>query len=164
MAKTMRNVVITCIMLIAIAAVACALVLNGGLSNMNIPGIGNPFAGAQTTAANVLIDTSGIKDRIEAELYSRVDEVSAQTGIPAETLEAGIADLAIQDWKAIEKPAAATAAGNFSVNAGGTQIDVTTYADPSFVTVNAYGQEVTLTVPESARQYADYLPLLQYGL
>lgn len=163
MAKTMRNVVITAVLLIALAGAACALVVTGGCSNaFSFLGSANPFAGAQVAATNALIDQSGIKTRIESELYAHVDQLSQETGIPTDVLNAGIESLAIQDWEAVEKPANATETANFSVNADGTPVNITTYDDTSIVTVKAYGIEATLGIPESAQQYSEYLPYLEY--
>ncbi len=163
MAKTMRNVVIAAILMIVIAGGACALVVTGGCSSaFNFLGTSNPFSGAQVAAQNTLIDQLGVKDRIESELYSHVNEISEATGIPAPVLNAGIAQLDIQDWEAVEKPANAKETSNFTVDADGTPVSVTTYDDTSIVTVEAYGQEVTLGIPESAQTYSDFLPYLQY--
>lgn len=163
MARTMRNIVLTAILLIALAAAACGLVLTGGFSNVNLPSLGdlNPFAGAKATATNALIESSGIKDRVDSELRAHADDIAAQTGVPIEMVNAGIDELAVQDWQATEKPATAVETATYSVEADGTPVDITTYDDESIVTVEAYGQEVTLAVPESAQQFADYLPLLE---
>ena len=162
MAKTMRNVVIACILLIVLAGCACALVMTGGCSNVQIPGIGNPFSGAQTAATNAVIDASGVKDRVDNELHARAQQVSEEYGIPIELLNKGIDDLAIQDWQAVEKPEGAVETGSYQVDAGGTPIGITTYDDTSIVGVNAYGVETTLSVPESARPYASLIPLLEF--
>lgn len=163
MARTMRNIVLTAILLIALAAAACGLVLTGGFGNVGLPSLGdlNPFAGAKATATNALIESSGIKDRVDSELRAHANDIAAQTGIPIETVNAGIDELAVQDWQATEKPATAVETATYSVEADGTPVDITTYDDESIVTVEAYGQEVTLAVPESAQQFADYLPLLE---
>ena len=163
MAKTMRNVVITAILLIAAAGVACAMVLTGGCSKaFSFLGGANPFADAQAAATNAVIDQSGIKDRIENELHAQAQQIADDYGIPIEVLNAGIDDLAIQDWKAVEKPEGVTETGRYEVNADGTAIGITTYNDSSIVGVNAYGLETTLSVPESAQPYASLIPLLEF--
>lgn len=161
MAKTMRNVVITAILLIVIAGFACWMVLTGGCSNIAI-GEFKPFSGAQVAATNTLIDVSGIKDRIETELYAQANRVSEQYGIPVEVLNGAIEDLAIQEWEAVEKPDNATEKGSYTVDANGTQVGITTYDDPSIVGVEAYGLETTLGVPESAQPYTALIDLLEY--
>lgn len=161
MAKTMRNVVITAILLIVIAGFACWMVLTGGCSNIGI-GDFKPFSGAQAAATNTLIDVSGIKGRIETELYAQADRVSAEYGIPVEVLDGAIEDLAIQEWEAVEMPDNITEKGNYTVDANGTQVGITTYDDPGYVGVNAYGIETTLAVPESAKPYTELIDLLEY--
>ncbi len=160
MAKTMRNVVITAILLIAIAGAACWLVLTGGCSNLAL-GDFKPFAGAQVAATNTLIDVSGVKDRIDSELRSRAQQVSDTYGIPVEIMDAAIDDLAIQEWKAVEKPETVKETGTYSVDANGTEIGITTYDDTGYVGVDAYGIEATLGVPESAQPYVELIPLLE---
>ena len=81
---------------------------------------------------------------------------------PVEVLNAGIDDLAIQEWEAVEKPANAVATGSYSVDAAGTQVGITTYDDTSIVGVSAYGIDATLGVPESAQPYTALIPLLDY--
>ncbi len=162
MSKTMRNVIITCILLIAAAGCACALVLGGGCSSLGLPSITNPFSSAKVAATNAIIDSSGIKDRVESELYAHVNEISAYTGLPAEAIEEGISTLAIKEWKAVEKPAGASETGNYSIGTDDTQVGVTTYDDPSVVTLQAYGQEITLSIPDSVQQYSSYLSYLGY--
>lgn len=163
MAKTMRNIVITAIALIAIAVGASALVLTGGCSAaFSFLGSSNPFAGTQAAATNLVIDQLGVKDRIESELHAYAQQAAQDYGIPVEILDAAIDDLAIQDWKAIEKPEGITQTGAYKVEASGTPVDITTYDDASVVGVGAYGLEATLSVPESARAYTSLIPLLEF--
>ena len=163
MARTMRNVVITAILLIVIAIGASVLVMTGGCSTaFRFLGKANPFPAAQVAATNFAIDQLGIKDRIETELHARAQQASEEYGIPIEILEAGIEDLAIQDWEAVEKPEGVTVTGSYEVEAGGKLIGITTYDDAGIVGVSAYGLETTLSVPESARPYTSLIPLLEF--
>lgn len=164
MGKTMRNIVITCIALILVAALACAAILSGGCSGAKalLAGTANPFASLQTAATGLLVDATDARGHIESQLYAHVDQASALTGIPASEIEAGIESLDIQDWQVVEKPAESHAAGSFSASADGVQVGITTYDDPSIVTVEAYGQEVTFEIPDSAQDYLPYLRYLDY--
>lgn len=163
MAKTMRRIVITAILLIVIAVGASALVLTGGCSAaFSFLGSSNPFAGAQAAATNMVIDQSGIKDRIEGELHTYARQIADEYGIPIEILDAGIEDLAVHDWKAVEKPEGVTETGNYKVDAAGTLVGITTYDDTGIVGVNAYGLDATLSVPESAQPYTALIPLLEF--
>lgn len=163
MAKTMRNVVITAILLIVIAVGASAMVMMGGCSSaFSFLGSANPFPGAQAAATNLAIDQLGIKDRIESELHTQAQNIADEYGVPIEVLNAGIDDLAIQDWKAVAKPESVTETGNYQVDANGTSVGITTYDDNSIVGVSAYGVDATLEVPESARPYTALIPLLEF--
>ena len=50
-------------------------------------------------------------------------------------------------------PAEARETGTFSGSYAGVDGSITTYEDPGYVTVKAYGQTVTLEVPASAQEY-----------
>jgi hypothetical protein len=138
--------------------------MSGGCSaTESILGGNNPLSAAQVSTTNALIDQLGIKDRIEDELYSHVDEISGYTGIPTYLVEQGIETLNIQDWEVVEKPSASEAVetGTYSLDVDGTPVEVTTYEDAGVVTVEAYGQEMTFAVPESAQDYLYLLPMVE---
>ena len=162
MAKTMRNVVITAILLIAIAVGASAMVLMGGCSSaFSFLGSANPFPGAQAAATNLAIDQLGIKDRIESELHAQAGKISEQTGLPVEVVNSGIEMLDIEDWEVTTLPADAVSVGTFETDYKGKTVKVTTYEDASYVTVDAYGQSITFNVPESAQTFTEMAPYLQ---
>lgn len=123
----------------------------------------NPFAslmeGGKNAAANAAIDASGLKGKAKAALDANRDKIAAATGMSDAEVDAAIAALDIDSWEATSLPEDATATGTSSISYGGTDATVTTYDDPSIVTVDAYGQKVTLAVPDSAQ---DYLPYLGY--
>ena len=104
--------------------------------------IGDIASDARNAAVNVALDASGAKNRVQDALESRVDEISAATGLSTAEVQRGIDNLA------------------FDGSAAGIDGALTTYADPSYVSVNAYGQDLTLSVPESAQPYLGYLGYL----
>ena len=61
--------------------------------------------------------------------------------------------------KLIGKVEGAEKTGSANVSYSGTDATITTYDDPSVVTVTAMGQDITLAVPDSAQSY---LPFLSY--
>ena len=158
MAKTMRNIVITCVVLIVIAVGASALLLTGGCGKM----ASDPLGQTRADAVNAVIDSSGIKQRIDSELRSHATDLATQVGISPSLAEGVVDSIAVEDWKAVPLPDSAKATDNFTVEADGTPVEITTYDDTSIVTVEAYGQEVTFEVPESARAYVPYVTYLQY--
>ena len=122
--------------------------------------IGDVASGAKNAAANAALDASGAKDRVQQALDSHVGDIAAATGLPTATVEQGIDALAVQDWQIADLPEGAQATGTIDGSAAGVDGTLTTYDDPSYVTVNAYGQSVTLAVPESAQAYLGYLGYL----
>lgn len=67
--------------------------------------------------------------------------------------------LDIQSWEVTSLPEGAEKTGSANVSYSGTDATITTYDDPSVVTVTAMGQDITLAVPDSAQSY---LPFLSY--
>lgn len=133
-------------------------------------GIGSPFAnfenplsgileGGKNAATNAAIDASGLKAKAKSALEGNRDKIAAATGMSEGEVDAAIDALDIDSWEATSLPAGVTETGSSSLSYGGTNATITTYDDPTVVTVNAMGQDVTLSVPESAQ---DYLPYLSY--
>ena len=109
---------------------------------------------------NAAIDASGVKGRIEEALRANAEGIAAATGMSADEVDAAIDELDIASWSATTLPEDAAVSGSFSSSLQGTEATVTTYADPSYLTVDAYGQSITLAVPESAQQYVSLLGYL----
>ncbi len=115
--------------------------------------------GGKNAAANAALDATGLKSKAKAALENNRDKIAAATGMSDAEVDAAIAGLDIDSWEVTSLPDGATETGTSSISYGGTDATVTTYDDPSVVTVDAYGQKVTLAVPASAQ---DYLPYLGY--
>lgn len=112
-----------------------------------------------TAVVNTALEASGVKTQAEDVLRSHVADIAAATGMSEDQVNAAIDRLDIASWNATDLPAGAQQAGSVDVSYQGVDATVTTYSDPSYVTVDALGQNITLSVPESAQQY---LPLLSY--
>ena len=115
--------------------------------------------GVGTAAANAALDASGVKEQIESTLRSNASAIAAATGMSQSQVEAAIDNLDISSWRITTLPDDATVRGSFNTTYNGADATVTTYADPSYVTVDALGQTLTLEVPSSAQ---DYVSLLSY--
>ncbi|WP_080798521.1 hypothetical protein [Arabiibacter massiliensis] len=115
---------------------------------------------AKAAVTNAALDASGVKDQVKNAIDANRDSIAAATGLTDEQLDAAIADLDIDSWQAAPLPADAKAAGTVEGAYAGIEGTITTYDDPGYVTIEAYGQTVTLEVPESAQQY---LPFLAYA-
>lgn len=123
--------------------------------------LSNAIEDVKNTAANAAIDTSGIKAKAEDILASNRDVIAAATGLTTSQVDEAVASLDIQNWTATSLPSTATATDTISGNYAGVDGTVTTYDDPGYVTVGAYGQSVTLAVPESAQPYIGLLEYIQ---
>lgn len=115
----------------------------------------------KNNAANAAIDASGIKSNVQDALAANSEAIANATGLSTAQVEEAVASLNIDSWKASSLPAEASPTGSFSGTYGGVKASVTTYDNPGYVTVEAYGQRITLTVPESAQQYLPLLGSLQ---
>ncbi|MVX61284.1 hypothetical protein GKZ27_07430 [Enterorhabdus mucosicola] len=133
-------------------------------------GLGNPFANfenplaglfeqGKNTVANAALDASGLKSKANEALKSNRDRIAEVTGLSRSQVDDAIDALDIESWEVTSLPASASKTGSTDISYGGTDATITTYDDPSVVTVNAMGQDVTLAVPDSAQSY---LPFLGY--
>lgn len=141
------------------------LVVGGGAA-LSYLDIDNPLSdateGAQVAATNAAIDASGIKGKAQNALESNREKIASATGLPVEKVDEAIDAIDIESWQATALPEDAQETGTTSVNYDGVSGTITTYDDPSVVTVEAYGQEVTLAVPSTAQGYLGYLSYLDY--
>lgn len=153
----------TAFKVIGVMLAAVLVVLFGGII-MASNGIENPIStaadSAKNSAVNAAIDSSGIKAKAESALRGNVDKIASATGLPASTVNAMIDDLDIDSWEATSLPSDATATGTTNVSYDGVSATVTTYDDPSVVTIDTGAGAVTMSVPSSAQGYIDYLGYL----
>lgn len=119
---------------------------------------GNPtIESLKTSALNSAIDASGVKTQLDSALRSKASSISAATGLPESVVNGAIDQLDISSWSVTTLPSDAQQTGSFSTTYQGMPTTVTTYSDPSYVTVEVSGQELTLSVPSSAQTYVPYL-------
>lgn len=71
-----------------------------------------------------------------------------------------IDNLDIQSWEVTSLPKDAVPTGTSNVNLEGTAAELTTYDDPSVVTVGTSAGSVTLKVPPTAQGYIQCLGYL----
>lgn len=103
---------------------------------------------AKAAAANAAIDATGLKDKARSALEGSKASIAAATGLSESQVDQAIEQLDIDGWQAASLPSTATATGTIDGNALGINGTVTTYDDPGYVSVEVYGQTVTLAVPE----------------
>lgn len=114
----------------------------------------------KVAAANAAIDASGVKSRAQEALEANAEVIAQRTGLPLKVVDSAIESLDIESWQVATLPSNAQPTGTFDIEYNGMAADVTTYTDPSIVTVVMYGQEVTLAVPEKSQPYLRYLTLM----
>ncbi len=154
MARKALGIGITTVALIA-AAVVCAFALTP--TQHTQASSASIVDKAKTTAVNQMIDASGVKEAVRDALLSHAHDIAGATGISTSQVQTVINDLDIDDWQAITLPESAVEDITISGTAAGVPATLTTYDDPGYVSVTAYGQTIDLAVPASAQQY---LPLI----
>ncbi|MEG0071783.1 MAG: hypothetical protein RR362_01525 [Raoultibacter sp.] len=139
-----------------------ALAITGGALAFSAA---NPAADGITeklkaTAANTVIESGNIKDKVTTVLNENRSTIAATTGLSEAQVDTAVANLALDEWEATPLPHDAVVVATQSTDFLGTSSTITTYEDPSYVTVDAFGQSITLHVPESAREYLGYMTLV----
>lgn len=117
----------------------------------------NPLSSLLNSSVNAAIDSSGVKNKVEDALYDNVDAIAKKTGIPSSKVKKMIDDLDVTSWEATSLPSDAEAKDSSTVDYNGTSAKITTYDDPSIVTIDSNGVPVTFKVPESAQGNLSYL-------
>lgn len=142
-----------------------ALVIVGAVGVLTLSGPNadpaNPLTSvaqdAKVAATNAAIDASGLKAKVQDAIDANRDAIAAATGMTDEQVDAAVESLDIASWQAASLPASAAPASSVDGSYVGVDGTITTYDDPGYVTVEAYGQTVTLAVPESAQGYLSLL-------
>lgn len=153
MGKVIKRLAITVLAIVAAFAVLCIF------SSTQL-GNANPITGITTAIQNQALDNLGIKSKIDSTLRNNEEAIANYTGMSESQVDDMIDNLDIQDWNATQLPSNATVANTYNGNYSGTEATITTYDDPSYVTVCANDQNITLSVPESAQSYLSYLQYL----
>ena len=122
------------VIILGILSALCNTVLAGTPISQALLGIGG---NAKYAALNAALDASGVKGIVENSLRDHV-----------------------ASWSVTELPEDATATGSVHTTYQQTDATVTTYDDPSYVTIDALGQSMTLSVPDSAQSYLSFLSYL----
>ena len=151
--KTFGGVLMGIVVVFGILSVLCSTLLAGTPLASTLQQLGG---GAGATAANVALDASGIKGKLDSELRSHAGDIAAATGLSEDIIN----QIDISSWSVTTLPADATVAGSFQTSYQGTNVTVTTYTDPSYVSISPWGQTITLAVPESSQTYVSYLSYL----
>ena len=114
----------------------------------------------KSAALNAAIDASGIKETVRDELDTHLGDIAALTGITLSEAQSAADALDIPSWTVADLPADASETATYSTTAAGFDAEVTLYDDPSYVTVQTQGHEVTFHVPETAQDYTGLIAAL----
>lgn len=146
---------------VAGVVVAAALVVLGGGVLLAQNGVDNPVSDAAgqaaNNAANAALDASGVKGRIDSALRDNAGAIAEKAGLPVSAVNGMIDGIDIESWQVTSLPSGVVETGSSSIDYGGASATITTYDDPSVVTVQTDAGAVTMEVPESAQGYLQYL-------
>lgn len=155
--KVLRRIVIG-VVVVAVLAIGVLVVLPQTLGEDHP--VTQAIDGGKVAATNAAIDASGVKAKAQEALESNAELIAQRTGLPLKVVDSAIESLDIESWQVAVLPSGAQPTGTFDIDYNGIAAEVTTYADPSIVTVDMYGQSVTLAVPEKSQPYVRYLTLM----
>lgn len=156
--KVLRRIII--LVVIVIVLICCVFFVLP-----NILGKNHPVTGlideSKLALTNSAIDASGIKGKAQEALEANSGRIAEATGLPLAVVDEAIGSLDIENWQVTTLPKYVVEAGTLDVDYSGVTAEVVMYDDPSVVTVNAYGQSLTLAVPESSQEYVRYLSMVE---
>lgn len=144
--KKVLGVLVGLIAVAVIGVVGVFALSNGGTSPLNAAA-----DSAKATVVNAAADATGLKAQAQEALETHSAQIATALGISQDEAEAAIASIDLTSWQTTTLPSGATATGTLDGSSFGMDGTVTTYDDPGYVTVDAYGQTVTFAVPESAQ-------------
>lgn len=147
----------------AFLAVIALLIVLFLLTPLSSTPVGQGFSGllgvGTNSVTNAAIDASGIKSKAEDALLENASTIAKRTGMSEAQVNKAIKELDLESWTVTSLPKNAQETGSQSIDYGGVSAEVTTYSDPSYITVSSSGQTFTLAVPENSQEY---ISLLQY--
>lgn len=153
-----KVLLLSLLVIVAVPLAVCAYlsVSNPSTENKEYTGIisalvPESFSAGKNAGINAVLDATGVKDSINDYLYSNAGSIASQVGMSEDEVDNTISNLDIPSWKAASLPDGATESASRSVSYEGNDVQITTYQDCPYVTVSAMGQDLTLSVPESAQ-------------
>ncbi len=126
---------------------------------------GNPVSDAaknvKAAATNAAMDAVDVKGQIKSTIDQNTNAIASATGLTVEQVNEAVANMDIDSWQAVALPDNIAKTGSIDASSFGVDGTIVTYDNPAYITLEAYGQNVTLSVPESAQTYLPYLTLAQ---
>lgn len=156
--KILRRIIVLVVILIVL--ICCVFFVLPDVLGKNHPVTGI-IDESKIALTNSAIDATGIKGKAQEALEANSERIAETTGLPLAVVDEAIESLDIESWQVTTLPRYVVEAETLDVDYSGIEAKVTLYDDPSVVTVNAYGQTVTLAVPESSQEYVRYLSMVE---
>lgn len=156
----MKNIIATVaiIALLVPASVSAYLYFSEpdhAISTASIPAanhiVSNKAQNLKSSAMNAAIDATGIKDEVDQALRENAPAIASSLGMQEDEVNASVDALNIKGWKASKLPSGAISSDSYDVNWEGRDFHLSTYENEPYVTISAYGQDITFSVPDSAR-------------
>lgn len=138
----------------AVAALGCAVALGPVPLGDLADGVRR---GVSETALNAALDASGAKSAIDAVLRSQAPRIAEATGRSPEEVARAIGELDIPSWGIGSLPADAVERLAVETSLSGIDAVLTIYDDPGYLTLEAGGQRLTLSVPQGAQDLISQL-------
>jgi len=114
----------------------------------------NPLTTSPTTAAqNAVLQSVDVGSMVDSAVEENKTEIASALGVSEEQVDQAVTELDVSSWEIVDKPSGLTATGSFDTTYSGQAVTVTTYDDPSYVSANISGMDVTFAVPASAQSY-----------
>jgi type II secretory pathway pseudopilin PulG len=114
------------------------------------------------TATVAIMNSAGVAEHIENAVVDNKKAIADHLGVSVDEVDAMVQDLDIGSWQAVDVPEGVETSREVGLEYEGTPVKATFYDDPSYVTLDAGGQNVTFRIPDSAQGFAEeYLELLQ---
>ena len=131
-------------------------------SNTSLGPVSDAAQGAKAAVANAAMDATDLKGQVKSAIDERKDDIAAATGLTADQVDALRGRAGHRQLAGRRAARGCRGVGHRGrVVRGHRRHHHHPYDDPGYVTISAYGQNVTLAVPESAQAYLPYLALAQ---
>ncbi|WP_350455185.1 hypothetical protein [Slackia heliotrinireducens] len=117
--------------------------------------VASPNSDIRNSMLNAALDKADVAGKADAALRANNTEIANRLGVDVETVDQAIDQLAIDEWEVTTLPDETQATGTIDVPYEGMNVAVTTYDDPSYVTVNVEGQDITFKVADSALEFSE---------
>lgn len=155
----MKKILVILLGLLAVVVIGVIGVV--ALANTSGNPVSDAAKNAKAAATNAAMDAVDVKGQIKSTIDQNTNAIASATGLTVEQVNEAVANMDIDSWQAVALPDNIAKTGSIDASSFGVDGTIVTYDNPAYITLEAYGQNVTLSVPESAQTYLPYLTLAQ---